>query len=143
LPILYEDTFGTSTQKVVSAQKIPTAISCYIFDEKWQTNVEGQTFYVGTKVTIVVTLYATKPGYVGLDGKQVKIYRQIGDQPAELVKTVTIGSYSDHGKPAGGGADLIQTLFTAGAYKYWAVFDGDDQYEGCEGEGVEAFACNC
>jgi hypothetical protein len=137
IPLIYENVFGKSAERVVSAAKIKTSVGCYLFDEKWEKRIENTTQYVGTKITVVVTLY-DEFGYP-LNGKSVDIYHKLDTGTPEKIRTVTIGTTSDHGKPSSGGADIYYTLTKAGTHTFYAQFAGDDTYEGCE-KAVRAFA---
>jgi len=139
-PLLYENVFGTSVTKAVGATKIKTKISCYLFDEAYTTKIEDTTQYVGTKITVVATLY--DEFVYPLDGKSVDIYHQLDTGTIEKIRTVVIGTTSDHGKPSHGGADIYYTLAKAGTHKFYAQFLGDDKYEGCS-KAVKAFARQC
>jgi hypothetical protein len=113
----------------VAAVKVKTSLGCYLFDEAWQTRVENTTQLVGARVTVAVTLYDEfgKP----LNGKAVDIYHRLNSGAWEKIRTVTVGSTSDHGMPSSGGADVIYTLANAGTHSFYAEFLGDDYYEGC------------
>jgi len=136
-PLLYENVFGTSPERTVSAAKIKTSVGCYLFNEAWNTRIENTTQYVGTKITVAVSLYDefAKP----LDGKSVDIYHRLDTGSLEKIRTVVIGTTSDHGTPGHGGADIYYTLSKGGTHTFYAQFAGDDTYEGCSKE-VKAFA---
>lgn len=136
-PLIYENVFGTSTQRTVSAEKIGVSIGCMLFNEAWNTRIEGTTQKVGTKITIVTTLY-DEYGHP-LNGKAVDIYHRLGTGAWEKIRTVTIGTTSDHGTPSSGGADIYYTLSEAGTHTFYADFPGDDTYAGC-GKAAKSFA---
>jgi hypothetical protein len=77
-----------------------------------------------------------------LDGKSVDIYHRVDTGAAEKIRTVTIGTTSDRGKPSHAGADIYYTLNKAGTHTFYAQFAGDETYEGCTKE-VKAFAKPC
>ena len=140
IPLIYENVFSKSTEKAVAAAKVKTKIYCYLFNEAFKTNIENTTQYVGTKITVVATLYDefNKP----LDGKSVDIYHRLDTGTVEKIRTVVIGTTSDHGIPSHGGADIYYTLAKAGTHTFYTQFAGDDTYEGCSKE-VKAFARPC
>jgi len=140
-PILFENVFGTSSERVVTAAKTPTSVGCALYNEAWKTRIEGATLIVGTRITVVATLYDLVGGVPTnpLNGKAVDIYHKLDTGTPEKIKTVTIGTTSDHGVPSSGGADVYYTLAAAGKHTFYAVFAGDTLYEGCDKE-VKAFA---
>lgn len=128
---LYEHVFGTSSQKAVTAQKIPTSVGIGLFDSNWTTSIENSNQYVGTQIVVVTTLYDKLSPAHPLDGKVVEIHYKI-DAGAEQKFNLTTNSDTVTGTPSHGGASTKFTLTQAGTYIFWAYYPGDAQYEGCK-----------
>jgi hypothetical protein len=137
IPLIYENVFGKSAEKSVSARKIGTILSFSVLDETGTRSVENTTQIVGTKIVLFVGL--DDENHLPLRGKNVDIYHRI-NTTLEKIKTVVTGTTNEAGMAIGAGqATAYYTLAKAGTHTFYAQFAGDDTYEGCE-KAVRAFA---
>lgn len=140
MSILYES-YGQSPEKRISAQLRPTLIGLYLFDEAYAKSMEGETVFVGTKITIVTTLHektngatCKNPAYYpeSTENQPVDVFHRVDGGAWEKIFTVTISQTSDHGSPSHCGADKYYTLSKAGTHDFYAKYGGNAYLEGCE-----------
>jgi len=148
-PLIYENVFGTSVTRGVSAAKRPVAVGCALFDEAYKTRIEDTTLYTGTKITIVVTLHEITDGYScknpdyypeSTEKQPVDVYHRVEGGPWEKLFTVTTSVTSDHGTPAGCGADKYYTLMAVGKHEFYAYYAGNAYLEGCQSKVAKSFS---
>jgi len=131
IPLIYENVFGRSPERAVSARKIGTILYFYLLDETGTKSVENTTQVVGTKIVLFIGL--DDENHRPLKGKNVDIYHRIDTGPWEKIKTVVTGTTNEAGMAIGTGqATAYYTLAKAGTHTFYAEFAGDDTYEGCE-----------
>jgi len=121
----------------VTAQKKPTAIYIYLWDEARRTRLENATVFVGTQIRVEASLWEKLNGIVGLIGKPIKIFHKLDATWEEIfsgVPNATELGPNWYLKP--------YTLPKAGAHVFYAQFAGDDVYEGCARE-VKALVRSC
>jgi hypothetical protein len=152
IPLIYENVFGTSVTRGVSATKRPVLVGCALFDEAYKTRIEDTTLYTGTKITIVITLHEKTDGatckspdvYPESTEKQpVDVYHRVAGGAWEKLFTVTISVTSDHGTPAHCGADKYYTLMAVGKHEFYAYYAGNAYLEGCKSKVAKSFARKC
>jgi hypothetical protein len=149
MPITYENVFGTSVTKGISGAKRPVIVGCYLFDEAYATKLEDTTVFTGTKITVVITLHEKVDGatcknpdvYPESTEKQpVDVYHRLEGGAWEKLWTVTTSVTSDHGHPAGCGADKYYTLMGVGKHEFYASYAGNAYLEGCKSKVAKSLA---
>lgn len=117
--------YSKSTEKSVTATKIPTRIIIYLQDVPGGSEVTGKTFPVGTTINVRCVLEWQDSAGVWrwLLGKKIAIYhRHDSAVDKDYEGTPTSNGYYD----------LSERLYVAGVHTFWAEFLGDDTYAGCE-----------
>ena len=151
-PLIYENVFGTSVTRGVSATKRPVVIGFFLFDAAHKTRIEDTTLFTGTKITIVATLHEKADGaackdpayYPESTEKQpVDIYHRVAGGAWAKLFTVTISVTSDHASPAHCGADKYYTLMAMGKHEFYAYYAGNAYLEGCKSKVAKSFARQC
>ena len=152
IPLLYENVFGTSVTRGVSATKRPVLVGCALFDATYKTRIEDATLYTGTKITIVVTLHEKTDGYTcknpdvypeSTEKQPVDVYHRLAGGAWEKLFTVTTSVTSDHGTPAGCGADKYYTPMGVGKHEFYTYYAGNAYLEGCKSKVAKSFARQC
>lgn len=136
--ITYESVFGKTPEVTIAAQKKPTAIYIYLWDEGRRDRREGQTVFVGTTIRVEASLWEKLNGLTGLLGKPIKIYHRLEPGAWEEV-------FSGTPNVAALGPNWYLKTYTvpkAGTHIFYAEFFGDDVYEGCLKE-VRTLARRC
>lgn len=137
VPILFENVFAKSSEKIVTAQKKATTIIFDIYNPPLPirgmgTIISGTSVQVNKIVALSASLYskATTPITL-LTGKIVTFYHKLDTGSFESLGTATVDTY--------GYAEMTYTLAKAGEHTFYAEFAGDSEYEGCS-KGAKAFA---
>jgi len=74
-------------------------------------------------LTVYISGYLQDIDGIGLNGKTVKIYKN-----GAFLKSVSTSRYEN----VDGYFATTDKLTVAGTYSYYAEFEGDDKYEGCD-----------
>ena len=122
--ILYES-YSTSPEVNVSAQKKPTVLYVVLYDSQGN-RAEGKTYYIGEPIKIETTLYWKDAEGVQhpVEGKTIKFYHRLNDGAAEVIDTKT----TDYN----GYCETTFTLDKPGKHTFYTMFEGDEEYEGCQ-----------
>jgi len=147
-PLIYENVFGKSITRGVSATKRPVEVRIYLFDKEYTKYVEDTTVYTGTKILIVVALCEKTNGCVckdpdvypeSTDHQPVDVYHRVEGGSWSKLFTVTTGVTSDIGKPTECTAHKFYTLMEAGKHEFYAEYKGNAYLEGCESRVAKSF----
>jgi len=143
-PLLYENVFSKSPEKIVGAQKKPTRVIIHLEYPGTLSEIPaGTTFYVGEQIKIRGILEwqdATGVWRAVAGTKPLKFYHRVNTGAWELIATknqiFTPGvslTYAD--------VDPY-TLAVAGNHSFYVEFEGDAEYVGC-GKEAKSFARKC
>jgi len=151
-PLIYENVFGTSVTRGVSAAKRPVLVGCALFDEAYKNRIEDTTLYTGTKILIAVTLHEKTDGYSckseavypeSTNKQPVDVYHRVAGGAWEKLFTVTTGVTSDPGTPAACGAHKYYTLIGVGKHEFYTYYAGNAYLQGCKSKVAKSFARQC
>lgn len=151
-PLIYENIFGKSVERGISATKRPVHVGISLWDEKYTKRIEDTTVFTGTKIVIAVTLHEKADGYIcknpdyypeSTDRQPVDVYLRVAGGAWTKIFTVTTGVTSDLGKPTGCGADKFYTLMSVGKHDFYAEYKGNAYLEGCGSKVVSSLAKPC
>ena len=153
MPILYENVLGTSVTRAVAAAKRPVAVGIALWDAAQTIRIENTTKFTGTKISIDVTLHefvdgghsCKNPAYYpeSTQKQPVDVYHRLEGGAWEKLFTVTTSVTSDHGTPAGCGADKYYTVMGVGKHEFYAYYAGNVYLEGCKSKVAKSFARQC
>ena len=124
--LIYENVFAKSKEVQITAQKKPTKIDIYLYNETETERMENKTVYVGTKIIIKSALFWIDEygGLWTLAGKPHDLYHKLNDGPWKLVSRCVTG-------PETNTCRFEYTLKEAGTHYFYVEFPGDAEYEGC------------
>lgn len=142
VPLIYENVFGVSETRGITAQKRPVHIGISLWNEDRTRRIEETTVYTGTKITIVVTLHeVVNGGYVcknpdyypeSTANQPIDIYHRLEGGTWRKIATVTTDRSC--------GAECKYTLMGVGRHEFYAEYKGNEYLEGCKSKVAKSFA---
>lgn len=120
--------FSTSPGRSLEAQKKPSSIGCSLWDEGRTRRLEATTQWVGTKIQVNADLWDRSVNMTPLLGKSVRIWHRLDTGSWEKI----FDGYSNAPDLGGEWFRVIYTLRKSGTHTFYAEFQGDDEYAGCD-----------